>query len=51
LVGVAAGRVSHLQSFEQPVLESPVGNSDFSSAMKKILQNNLTSAAGKKGPQ
>ena len=51
LVGVAAGRVSHLQSFEQPVLESPAGNSDFSSAMKKILQNNLTSAAGKKGPQ
>ena len=51
LVGVAAGRVSHLQSFEQPVLDSPVGNSDFSSAMKKILQNNQTSAAGKKGPQ
>lgn len=49
LVGVAPGRVSHLQSFEQPVLQSLVSKSDFPSAMKKILQNNISKAPDKTG--
>ncbi|MEH6556578.1 MAG: flagellar biosynthetic protein FliO [Oceanicoccus sp.] len=49
LVGVAPGRVSHLQSFEQPILESPVSRGDFPSAMKKILQKNISGASAKKG--
>jgi flagellar protein FliO/FliZ len=51
LVGVAPGRVSHLQSFEQPILDSPLSKGDFPSAMKKILKNNISGASAKKGDE
>lgn len=40
LLGVAPGRVTHLKSFEHKVIESAPVNSDFSSAMKKMLHKN-----------
>lgn len=49
LIGVAPGRVSHLQTFEQPVITPSANPSDFPSAMKKILQQNFSGTAGKGG--
>ncbi len=43
LLGVAPGRVSHLQSFDEPVIKrtgTQAGEGDFSSTIKNLLQNN-----------
>ncbi len=47
LVGVAPGRVSHLASFEQPVIESPemAGPGEFSRRLKRFM----AAGAGERG--
>ncbi|MGK0501210.1 MAG: flagellar protein FliO/FliZ [Oceanicoccus sp.] len=49
LIGVAPGRVSHLQSFSQPVVEQATAAPiDFSSTIKKILQQDKASNGASK---
>ena len=49
LLGVAPGRVSHLQSFDQPVLDlQTTAAGDFSSVMKKIMPRQADSAMADK---
>ncbi len=38
LLGVAPGRVSHLQTFDEVIVAAPVQSSDFASTIKKFLQ-------------
>ncbi|ARN76446.1 flagellar biosynthetic protein FliO [Oceanicoccus sagamiensis] len=43
LLGVAPGRISHIQSFDEPVVSNTVNtesSADFSSTIKNLLQQN-----------
>jgi flagellar protein FliO/FliZ len=38
LLGVAPGRVTHLTSFDQPVITEATSSNDFSSKIKQLMQ-------------
>lgn len=42
LLGVAPGRVSHLQTFDEVVVSAPSQSNDFAATIKKFLQPHVT---------